>query len=152
MQKLERNGLTAEQVKNALHAKTGIRNVQFRYYIIRNGVRSGILPTVSGTIRYSAEDEIQRTASFQVYGETGINWLTDQIQPVMEIQVRNIWAEFSLGFFIPSTPTRNAEGRHISYTVEAYDRTIFAKEDCITDRKFYPKGTPYLDIVQQLIL
>lgn len=152
MQKLERNGLTAEQVKNALHAKTGIRNVQFRYYIIRNGVRSGLLPAVSGTVRYSAEDEIQRTASFQFYGETGINWLKDQIQPVMEIQAGNVWAEFSLGFFIPSTPTRNTEGRHISYTVESYDRTIFAKEDCITDRAFYPKGTLYLDIVQQLIL
>ena len=152
MQKLERNGLSASQVQDALHARSGCRNIRFRFYIIRNGVRAGMLPAISGTVRYSAEDEIQRTASFQFYGESGVNWLTDQIQPVMEIQVDEVWAEFSLGFFIPSTPTRNAEGTQISYTVEAYDRTIFAKEDCITDRTCYSKETPYLDIVQQLIL
>ncbi len=149
---LARNGLTAEQVRDSLHAKKGNRRVRFRYYIIRSGIRAGVLPGMSGTVRYSAEDDIQRTASFEFSGEPAINWLVDQIQPIMEIQVDNIWTEFSLGFFIPSTPTRNAEGRHISYTVEAYDRTIFAKEDCITERVFYPKGTPYLDIVQQLIL
>ncbi len=152
MQNLERNGLTEEQVYKTLHASKGYRDIRFRFYIIRNGVRAGILPAVSGTVRYSAESEIQRTASFQFYGESGIDWLTDQIQPVMEIKTGVAWAEFSLGYFIPSTPTREAEGNHISYTVEAYDRTIFVKEDCVTERTFYAKGTPYLDIVQQLIV
>lgn len=149
---LARNGLTAEQVSNALHAKSGSRTVRFRYYVIRNGIRAGEIPSVSGTVRYSADDEIQRTASFEFAGEPEINWLTDQIQPVMEIYAGGFWAEFSLGIFVPSTPTRNLAGKWVHYTVEAYDRTIFAKEDCVTDRTFYAKGTPYLDIVQNLIL
>lgn len=149
---LETNGLTAEQVERALHAKDGSRAVRFRFYLMRSGVRAGELPAVSGTVRYMAEDEIQRTASFSFTGEPPINWLTDQIQPVMEIRVDDRWAAFPLGVFVPSTPTRTANGQSVSYTVEAYDRTIFAKEDCLMERAFYPKGSLYLDIVQQLIL
>lgn len=149
---LARNGLTEKQVWDALHARIGIRSVRFRFYIIRNGVRARSLPAESGSVRYSAEDEIQRTASFTFCGETDINWLADEIQPVMEILVNGKWAEFPLGIFVPSTPTRNIDGYQISYTVEAYDRTIYAKEDCIIERVFYPAGTDYLNAIQQLIL
>ncbi|MGI5895196.1 MAG: hypothetical protein ACOX6P_11515 [Candidatus Merdivicinus sp.] len=149
---LARNGLTEKQVWDALHARIGIRSVRFRFYIIRNGVRAGSLPAESGSVRYSAEDEIQRTASFTFRGETALNWLADEIQPSMEILVNGKWAEFPLGVFVPSTPTRNIDGHQISYTVEAYDRTIYAKEDCITERAFYPAGTDYLNVIQQLIL
>lgn len=149
---LARNGLTAEQVKSALHAKSGSRSIRFRFYLLRNGVRSGPLPGISGTVRYSAEDEIQRTASFSFAGELNVNWLSDQIQPVVEVHCKDRWAEFPLGVFVPSTPTKNADGKNLSYTVEAYDRTIFAKEDCITDRAFFAKGTLYLDIVRQYLL
>lgn len=152
MLSLARNGLTEKQVSDALHARTGVRKVRFHFYIIRNGVRAGEMPAVSGNVRFSASDEIQRTASFEFMDESTVNWLTDQIQPVMEVDTQGGWAEFPLGVFVPSTPTRSADGDNLHYTVEAYDRTIFAKEDCIIDRAFYAQNTPYLDVVQQLLL
>lgn len=149
---LARNGLTEKQVYESLHAKDGSRFVRFKFYRISGGIRTGIILAISGTIRYSAEDDIQRSASFEINGEPEMNWLTDEIQPVMEVLISGVWAEFPLGIFVPSTPTKNANGENLSYTVEAYDRTILVKEDCITDRMFFAKGTPYIEIVQQLLL
>lgn len=149
---LARDGLTADAVQAALHAKGGSRMVRFRYYIIKNGVRAGELPVVSGSVRYAADDEIQRTASFELAGEPDINWLLDLIQPVMEIAVGNKWASFPLGVFVPSTPTRTVDGQNVRYNVEAYDRTIYAREDCLIDRTFYASGTPYLDVIESLLL
>lgn len=152
---LERNGFSAAEVRNALHGRSGDREVRFRYDLIRNGVPTGQLPVLSGSVRYSAEDEIRRTARFELASVSPdgvqINWLTDLIRPCMLVRVGEGWAEFPLGVFVPSTPTRQA-GYSVTWTVEAYDRTIYAREDCIIDRAYWPAGTLYLDIVQSLLL
>lgn len=60
------------------------------------------------------------------------------------------WAEFPLGVFLPSTPTRHFEYGAV-YEVEAYDLCVILKEDCIIDRLCFSKGTRYLSAVNQVL-
>lgn len=62
------------------------------------------------------------------------------------------WVEFPLGVFIPSTPTQNSESGLSIYSVEAYDKTIVLKEDCLTARLFIPKGTNYIEAVKSIMI
>lgn len=151
MQTLGRNGISAAAVSNALHGKTGRRNIRFRYDLIRNGVSAGTLPVLSASVRYSAHDDIQRTARFEMADDERINWLTDLIRPSMLIEADGGWASFPLGVFVPSTPTKQS-GSKITWQVEAYDRTIYLREDSLISRTYWPTGTAYLDVVQSLLL
>ncbi len=61
------------------------------------------------------------------------------------------WAQFPLGVYIPSTPSRHFN-ISADYEVEAYDISVILKEDCVTDRSYFPAGTRYLDAVQALLV
>ena len=58
------------------------------------------------------------------------------------------WAEFPLGLFVLSTPTRNGE----AWEVEAYDRTVVLKEDCLTENLYIPAGESYLDAIEAVLI
>lgn len=62
-----------------------------------------------------------------------------------------VWNEYPLGLFIPSTPTRGFTATGVSYEVEAYDLTLILKEDCVIDRYYIAAGTPYLDAIAALL-
>ena len=147
---LERNGIPASTVRDALHWRNGRRYIKFRYDLIRGGVPIGQLPVISGSVRYSAKDAIQRTAKFEMADDSRINWLSDLIKPYMMIQIDEKWVEFPLGVFVPTTPTKQS-GSSTILKVEAYDKTIYAREDCVVSRAFWAAGTSYLSIVQSLL-
>lgn len=62
------------------------------------------------------------------------------------------WIEFPLGVFIPSTPIKKILNKKEYYQVEAYDKTIILKEDCITSRLFLSAGTNYINAINQILL
>lgn len=61
------------------------------------------------------------------------------------------WAQFPLGVYIPSTPSRHFD-ISADYEVEAYDISVVLREDCVTDRAYFAAGTRYLDAVQALLV
>ncbi len=61
------------------------------------------------------------------------------------------FAEFPLGVFVPSTPTRNSSNAATSWAVEAYDRTVILAEDSLTAPLFIAAGTAYLDAAQSVL-
>lgn len=63
---LAKSGYTHEQVRDMLHARTGSRQVRFRYHLLdRNDHFLTELTTVeSGEVRQSAFSDIKRTARF----------------------------------------------------------------------------------------
>lgn len=72
MQSLDRNGFTAEEIRDMLHMKNGSRVVRFRYDLLDiNENKKGELNRVtSGEVSMSAFSTIKRTAKFQLEKET----------------------------------------------------------------------------------
>jgi len=62
------------------------------------------------------------------------------------------YAEFPLGLFIPSTPTRTSVDGQDVWSVEAYDHTIILEEDCITEPLYFAQGTTYLSAIQSILV
>lgn len=83
-----------------------------------------------------------------------LNLTAARIDAGMAIQINReeVFAEFPLGVFIPSTPTRVADESGTYYNVEAFDLTVILQEDSLTERLFFPAGTKYLDAVQSILV
>ena len=81
---LARDGYTEQEVKNALHGRSGSRQIKFRFDVIQNGavVKSVV---ADGSVSLSTENTIQRTAQFTLYEE--IDWLKDEIKPVFLLRM-----------------------------------------------------------------
>ncbi len=62
------------------------------------------------------------------------------------------YAEFPLGVFILSTPTRTSRDALNTWTVEAYDRTVILVEDSLTEPLLVSAGTTYFDAVQSILV
>ena len=192
---LARDGYTEQQVRDALHGRSGAREIKFRYDVVRGGAVTRSV-AAEGQVALDTANPIQRTAKFTLYAE--LDWLKDQIKPVLLLRMEDDesggavfimpwdtfealslswdawdalgvtwddidngyyttgerterWIDFPLGVFIPSTPTRNSEGSATSWDVEAYDRTVILREDCLTGNQFFAAGTPYLSAVSTLL-
>ncbi len=87
MKDLANGGFSHAQIYDALHGRSGTRQMKFRYDLIRDGVTIGQLPVISGSVRYRKEDSIRRTARFTLKEDNRINWLTDRIKPYMLLRM-----------------------------------------------------------------
>lgn len=197
MKDLATGGFSHAQIYDALHGRSGTRQIKFRYDLIRDGVTIGQLPVIGASIRFQKYDSIKRTARFTLGEDTRIDWLTDQIKPYMlvrmpdqesikiqydrtwgdlaaygtwenlaaqfatwadvasytvtDIKREERWVEFPLGVFIPSSPSRHFS-TGTTYEVEAYDRSVILKEDCITDRLYFSDGTSYYSALESILI
>ena len=87
MKDLATGGFSHAQIYDALHGRSGTRQVKFRYDLIRDGVPIGQLSMLSASVRYRKEDSIRRTARFTMKEDSRINWLTDRIKPYMLLRM-----------------------------------------------------------------
>lgn len=92
MQELARNGYTNQEIKDALHGKRGNREIRFRYLLLDkddNEIKE--LSTVeNGEVSMGQFDTIKRTAKFKIKDDNSINYLTDRIQPIVELKVPEV--------------------------------------------------------------
>lgn len=79
---------TLGELERALHGKTGTRVVRFRFEIIRHGRVIG-QADAQGSIAYDSQNQIRRTAQFDIRDASGIDWITDMIKPFMLLRVRS---------------------------------------------------------------
>lgn len=133
------------------------RNVTIGFDLLRNGgyyARLRALDEQPGHIRGQEDAKIKTalTGRFAPYAEDAdgnpkeINWLTDEIQPVMILD----GVASPLGIYIPTTPD-NYSGTVDYIDIQAYDRCQ-RMLDCKTESLlFWPSGTLYLDAVEQLL-
>lgn len=145
MQELARNGYTNQEIKDALHGKRGNRDIRFRYLLLDkddNEIKE--LSTVeSGEVSMGQFDTIKRTARFRIKNDESINYLTDRIQPIVEVKVLGGWAEFPLGIFLLKSPTEKEDMGKIWRDVEAYDGILVLKDDKFISRYTITAGTNY---------
>jgi hypothetical protein len=83
---------------------------------------------------------------------TEINYLSDRIQPWMEVKMRDgNWIQFPLGVFLLSTPTRHDEVNGVFRDIEAYDGLVILDDDKFTSRYTISSGTKYTDAVADIL-
>lgn len=87
MKNLSRAGITHEQVYNALFAKAGTKNIEFRYDLIRNGVKYSEVNVLSANVAFNRLSDINRTAQFEICNSEEIDWLNDMVKPYMLLKV-----------------------------------------------------------------
>jgi hypothetical protein len=150
------NGYTKEQVIDRLHGRSGSRGaVKFRYDLLsKEDVKLGELTVSTGRVALNSLGEIKRTAAFQVTEQEGqdIDWLNDRVRPAFLLQMEDDgWAEWPMGVFILSSPTRADENKKIKRSIEAYDTSQILKEDKFTDRYKIDVGTKYTDAVISIL-
>lgn len=149
------NGYTRQQVINQLHGRSGSRGiVKFRYDLLnRYDVKIGELKAQPGRVAMNSLAEIKRTAAFNITEQEGqdIDWLNDRIRPVFCLQMPDGWAEWPLGVFLLSSPTRKDVNKKIKREIEAYDSSLILKEDKFIDRYFLAAGTKYTVAINEIL-
>ena len=134
-----------------------LRQVSFRYNLLRAGAFYARLRAVEDTAPHvRMQDDAQIKMSFSgtfspvaadVDGRPmEINWLTDEIQPVMVVN----GLPYPLGVFIPTTQSVSAETVS-RVSIQAYDRCQRVLDTNSALPVYWPRGTLYLDAVEQLL-
>jgi hypothetical protein len=95
---------------------------------------------------------IDAECDYLVPEQPEIDYLSDRIQPFMEIQMPDgNWIDFPLGVFILSTPTKRDEVNGVYREIEAYDGLVILDEDKFTSRFYLTAGTKYTDAVESIL-
>lgn len=134
-----------------------LRRVSFQFNLLRGGAFYARLRAVEETAPHvRMQDDAQIKMSFSgtfspvaadVDGRPmEINWLTDEIQPVMLIN----GLPYPLGVFIPTTQSVSVETQS-RINIQAYDRAQRVLDTNSATPVYWPRGTLYLDAVEQLL-
>jgi hypothetical protein len=83
------NGYSEDEILHTLRAIDGTREVSFRYELLDRDLnyKYDLDNILSGSVQMQYISEIKRTASFQMRGGAGINWLDDHIKPYFRMKM-----------------------------------------------------------------
>lgn len=129
-----------------------IRTVNIRFKVLRNGADYGRLYAVDGsppTIRMDDGTELKTSLAGDFIEDPAapVDWLTDEIQPVLVID----GDETPLGVFLPATVIPSENEAFSFVHVEAYDRTWRVKDNYTESLLYYPAGTSYITVIRDLL-
>lgn len=139
----------------------------FKVNIVRNNNTIGTLSARRCNIAFDSTKEVKRTCRVEIKPDSdvigkgiikngdhyeyvttaGFNMFTDRIQPVLIIENK----EYPLGLFMIISNPEYLSNTLSYYDLEAYDETMILKQACTTDRIYYPAGTKYTDIVENML-
>lgn len=154
MQSLAVNGYTQQQVDDALHGKYASRVIKFQYNLLDlNENFKKTLNTVSScTISMDTTAGIKRTAKMSIEDDTSINWLSDRIQPILNLKMPDGGlASWSLGIFLLSSPTGVDANQKVYHDVECYDELQVLNDNKVTSRYAILAGTVYYTAILSLL-
>lgn len=164
MLSLARNGFTAAQVGQALHAPWGTQMVDFRFDVLDTALnyKSTLTSVLSGNVSHDALSDIKRKARFQLRDDSTVNYLSDRIQPWAMVYVPprimsdgtpavGGYAEFPLGVFLLSTPEEDFQVGGTIRDIEAYDQNHILLSDKVDGRYLIPAGTLFTDALTTLL-
>lgn len=134
------------------------RKIAFRYNLLRGGAFYARLRALqSSPPHIRMQDDAQIKMSFSgTFGPWArdvdgrrmeIDWLRDEIQPVMIVD----GTEHALGVYIPTTHSEIQRGRRSYVSIEAYDRCQRVMDTNSAQMLYWPRGTYYIDAVEQLL-
>lgn len=133
-----------------------IRNESFRFRVLRNGADyAEIFPASAPTLRMNSTGEIKVSLQGTFYDkavdsfgkETTINFLSDEIKPIMIID----GVEYPLGVLIPTTVTPSRDETKRTLEIQAYDRCWQVQDMKVEGFIHLASGTPYIDAIEGLL-
>ena len=140
----------------------GLRKVDYRCDVMIGEIKYGELecwnPVVSMDSEInSSETDIKYSSGFST---PGYIWQkgkkTNEVMDWIKYRYRIIaiidGKEKSLGVFLPQTYEKITDSKTPYYNVTGYDKSILAKNDCITSRASLAAGTSYIDQITSLLI
>lgn len=125
-----------------------VRTVDCKVNVLRGGGIFTQLRTLDAPeIRMDDGGEIKMSMSLECLADDSINWLSDELQPVLIINGE----EYPLGVFLPATVTDGEDETTKSVRVEAYDRCWRVRDTRLTYYRTFAAGTNYLTAVKTLL-
>lgn len=135
-----------------------IRSEDVIFRVRRNGADFAVIHPYNSapTLRASGDGQLKMSmqGTFLAYGNNAdgkkvdIDWMSDEIKPVL---VSN-GVEKPLGIFLPAAIETEMSGLLQTVKVEAYDRTWRVRDSRKTSQAYYSAGTPYLDVIESLLV
>lgn len=127
------------------------RTLDFRYNVIRNGANCCELHAVAGAEPRILMDDgssikTKLSGSFLI-PEEEINWLSDEIQPVMIIDGE----EYPLGIFLPANVSETETDTERRVSVDAFDRGWIVKDYRMERMLFFQAGTEYISAISSIL-
>lgn len=127
------------------------REINFRYDVLRNGVKLTQLYAVEGSepiISMDRNAEIKLSLKGDFWKNPLMDMLTDHIRPYVILD----GLEYPLGEYIVTTLTELYAQNMSQYSIEAYDLTYLIKETRIEDVSEISDGNRYTDVIQALVI
>ena len=136
------------RVNKALFSDSRIEEFGVRVLDKKNNVVGSLDGVVGGTITGSVDARIKTAGKLEIKTDRPVEWWGDRrLQPW--VRVNGI--EWSLGVFIPESPTRNYHAYGVDFTVDIYDLLTVLDEDCVPNTYSIPAGTRLTPVIEQLI-
>lgn len=152
------NGHTAETILRALKGLSGTRRFSFRYYLREpGGQQVAVLDNVTaGTVTQNWLADIKRTATFTMREVSGIDYLSDRIQPAVRLHLPpygpDDFVEYPQGVFLLTTPKRAiSRAGVVSREVQGYDQLQVYSDDLVAARYTVATGTVVTTAVKTLL-
>ncbi len=134
------------------------RKISFRFELLRGGayyalLRADMSKTPTINMDDSAAIKMSFSGTFAPYAENvngdplPVNWLSDEIRPIMIID----GVDYPLGVYLvaKAEETQNMHTRRV--TLQAFDRGLQVRDTKAETAIYWPSGTLYLDAVEQLL-
>ena len=128
-----------------------MRTIEFRHFAVRNGADFCELYAAEGSepnimMDDSGSIKTKLSGSFLIPDED-VNWLTDEIRPVMYLDgVRH-----NLGLFLPASVNQTETATSKRIHIDAYDRGWIVRDHRTEYMLYFQAGTNYLTVVGSIL-
>lgn len=128
-----------------------IRQLDFRFVIVRDGADyAEIYPANGSTPKLRMDDYAGIKTSLSgdfLLPADDVNWLTDQIRPVISIDGK----PYNLGIYLPAAVREMGSETSRYLHIEAYDRCWLVRDTRTETRLHYDAGSEYITSIVQLL-
>lgn len=150
MVNLSQAGYSNDEVIELLTAPNRI--IDFEYELLdRDESYLGMVTVTAGKIDFDSTASIMGAGAFSIKELTDINYIDERIKPYFKIKAPNGWLRYPLGVFLIESPNRKSDGRRITRSCQAYDKSIILREDRFETRYRITAGSKYTQAVANIL-
>lgn len=126
-----------------------MRKISYKYELldVNNVHKKWLTGVISANVRIVYLTQIKTTAEINMKDDSEINYLTDRIKIYMCIDN----AEYPIGIFLMSTPSRDITSNTITRNIKLYDLCQILVDDKLEQRLVLEKGTNVIAQVKRLL-
>ena len=128
-----------------------VRIVDAKIWVLRGGAEYSQLFPIAGSapqLRMDSTGNIPLSLSGDFIINPNVDWLSDELKPVLEID----GDESPMGIYLPATMDVTENENSVYIHVEAYDRCWRVRDNRTESMIYFAAGTNYISAVTQLLV